>query len=254
MDLLLSEHLQGSRMLRIWLPPEYYTDPKATFDVLYMHDGQNCFDASTSSIGREWRIDETLTKLIKEGRVRPLVVVAIDHGGKARMDEYTFTKDTARNAGGKGEQFQKFLLEEVMPFVERNYRVKSEPQHTFIGGSSLGGLNALELSRRNPGVFGGVIAMSPALQFNSESFTTSLEAGQPPFKGPRVWLDMGTKETMSGGNSEKFVAMTKRLGTALKGAGIDHQLMIAEGAEHNESAWAERFPEAIRYVTGEPVK
>ncbi|HYE63239.1 MAG TPA: alpha/beta hydrolase-fold protein [Phycisphaerales bacterium] len=248
MDLLLSEHLKGSRMLRVWLPPSYYKDPQATFDVLYMHDGQNCFDAATSTIGKEWRIDETLTQLITAGKVRPMVVVAIDHGGKARTDEYSFAPDTQRNAGGKGDVYGKFLLEEVMPFIASNYRVKGGPEHTFIGGSSLGALVSLELARRHPGVFGGVIAMSPALQWDNESLTAALEKSQSPFKGPRVWLDMGTREAMAGGTSEKFVAMAQRLSAVLKGAGIEHKLTIADGAEHNEGAWAERFDDAILYL------
>src|SRR4051812_12843412 len=75
-----SAHLHGSRVIRVWLPPNYDRDKEARFAVLYMHDGQNCFDRGTSAYGNEWEIDETLTKLIGEKIVPPIIVVGIDNG------------------------------------------------------------------------------------------------------------------------------------------------------------------------------
>jgi len=251
MDNFYSPVLGGSRMLRVWLPPNYFTDPKAKFDVLYMHDGQNCFDASTSTIGKEWRLDETLTAMIKKGEVRPMVVVAIDHGGADRINDYTYDADNGR--GGKGATYAKFLLDEVKPFVESNYRVKSGPEHTFIGGSSLGGVISLDIARRHPKTFGGVIAMSPALWWNGESLTKAVEKDADGLAGTRVWLDIGTKES-AGAGPEKYVAAAKAMDKALQAAKIPAKLTVTEGGEHNEGAWAERFPDAIRYITAAPAK
>ncbi len=77
---LLSKSLNQPRIIRVWLPPNYDADSNSRFPVLYMHDGQNCFDRVTSAFGNEWEIDETLTKLISEKRVPPLIVVGIDNG------------------------------------------------------------------------------------------------------------------------------------------------------------------------------
>ena len=155
-----SRSLKQPRIIRIWLPPGYDANTKAGYSVLYMHDGQNCFDRRTSAFGNEWEIDETLTKLIVEKRIPPIIVVGIDNGGANRINEMTYAAE-AKRGGGQGAGYAEFLLSEVKPFVEKTYRVKPGQTDTFIGGSSLGGLASLEIARRHPKTFGGVIAMSP---------------------------------------------------------------------------------------------
>src|SRR5205823_7376853 len=161
--------------------------------VLYMHDGQNCFDRATSAFGNEWEIDETLTKLIADKTIAPIIVVGIDNGLGKRMNEYTYVADAKRGGGG-AEVHEKFLLSEVRPLVEKTYRVEADKMHTFIGGSSLGGLNSLELARRNPDIFGGVIAMSPTVFWADHALLKAIEKDASSLSKARIWLDMGTAE------------------------------------------------------------
>ena len=237
--------LKQSRMIRVWLPPGYDTNLQASYPVLYMHDGQNCFDRATSAFGREWEIDETLMRLIADKAIPPIIVVGIDNGLTNRINEYTYDADARR--GGEGAKHAEFLLNEVKPFIEKTYRAKTGPAHRFIGGSSLGGVISLEVARRHPETFGGVIAMSPAIWWSNEALTAEIEKDAGGLAEARVWIDMGTREQM-GDEKDRFVENVRRLDAALTKHAVEHRLVIEDGAEHNEPAWARRFPGAITYL------
>lgn len=264
-----SHALKQSRKIRVWLPPSYDTDKDARYDVLYMHDGQNCFDRATSAFGNEWEIDESLTRLIAEKKIPPIIVVAIDNGLANRINELTYAAD-AKLGGGQAADYTDFLLSEVMPFVERTYPTNTGPAHTYLGGSSLGGLASFEIARRHPGTFGGVIAMSPALFWADEALTRDIERDPGGLRNTRVWLDMGS---MEGGiinqaqtpgeaksaasdaagqpdnSNSRLVTAAHRLDEALSKHNIRHRLTIdADHPHHNEPAWAARFPQAAEYL------
>ncbi len=272
-----SRNLKQSRTIRVWLPPGYDATSNARYDVLYMHDGQNCFDRATSAFGNEWEIDESLTKLIAAREVPPLIVVGIDNGLANRISELTFTAE-AKRGGGQAAAYTAFLLEEVKPFIERTYRTNTGPAHTFLGGSSLGGLISLEIARRHPSTFGGVIAMSPALLWADEALTGEIERDPAGLRDTRVWLDMGTREGGYLANSNartadpagakamrapetvnavddpnaRIVAAARRLAAALSKHHIAHRFTVdVDHPAHNEPAWAARFPAAIRYLVKE---
>ena len=254
---LESAALSAKRTVRVWLPPGYDANAGTKYGVLYMHDGQNCFDRTTSAFGNEWKIDETLTELIEANVIRPIIVVGIDNGGMKRISELTFAADSKKDGGyggGRGDSYAQFLLEEVRPFIEKTYRVNTSKDHTFIGGSSLGGLASLEIARRYPNEFAGVIAMSPSLWWNDKSLTKAIEQDAGGLMSTRIWLDMGTCETGDANATERnaaYVEDTKRFARALTTRGVEHRVDIAEDAQHNEAAWAERFPDAIRYLLGD---
>lgn len=253
-----SKALAGPRAIRVWLPPGYDANSKTGYSILYMHDGQNCFDRATSAFGNEWQIDETLTKLIKQKRIPPLIVVGIDNGLANRINELTYSSDPKRG-GGNADQYAKFLLTEVKPFVDKTYRTQSDPSHTFLGGSSLGGLMSLEIARRHPNTFGGILVMSPTLWWNHGSVIDEVANAPAGLSGTRVWLDMGTREGATTSKTashsteaEDNLTAVKRLGDALSKQHIEHRLTIdADHPEHNESAWAARFPQAIEYLLNE---
>ena len=245
----------AARTIRVWLPPGYDAQPAARFPVLYLQDGQNCFDRATSTYGSEWQVDETLTRLIADHTVPPLIAVGIDNSGADRIGEYTFAADP-RDGGGGGAVYADLLLHHIMPFVEQSYRVEVGPADTFIGGSSLGALVSLEIARRFPGTFGGVLAMSPALWWDDQTTTDELEKDPAGLAGTRVWIDIGTREVVAlpeagpmDTQNQRALGEAFRLDVVLSSRGIEHRLTVDEGAQHNESAWARRFPAAIVYLT-----
>lgn len=241
-----SKSLESSRTLRVWLPAEYESHPDARYPVLYQLDGQACFDVSTSAFGREWQIDETLTDLIGHGKIPPMIVVGVDNMSANRINEYTFAVDAKRGGGG-GERHMAFLTDEVIPFINQTYRTQEGRSHTFLGGASLGGLVSLEIATRHPETFGGVIAMSPSIWWADRAIVRHLEQNASQLEKTRIWIDMGTAEG-SADDAASNVKDARQVDAVLTAHHVEHHLEIAEGAEHNESAWAKRFPEAIQYL------
>ncbi len=241
-----SKTLGRQRTIRVWLPADYEANPTQRYPVLYMHDGQNCFDRATSAFGNEWKIDETLTKLSDDRKVPPMIVVGIDNGGAARTSEYTFVADE-KYGGGQGERYANFLLDEVRPVINQTYRTQMGRENTFVGGSSLGGLVSIEIANRHPDVFGGAIVMSPSLWWANHAIIDDLAKDASRLRDTRLWIDMGTREG-SAETAASNVDLAREVDSILTKARIEHRLQIAEGAQHDEPAWATRFPDAIEYL------
>ena len=220
--------------------------------MFYLHDGQNVFDAATSLAG-EWRADETAKLLIQQNKIAPVILVGIDNNSR-RIDEYTITRDERRGAGGRGAAYARFVAEEVKPFIDKTYRTNASAAHTGVGGSSLGGTISLEILRAYPQTFGRCAVISPAAWWNDGEMLKRLE-GETDLswaKGKKIWLDCGTKEGEAD-QHEKYVDSVKRLAAVLKKAGLregkDYRVVIVDGAEHNESAWAKRFGEVLMFLS-----
>ena len=234
----------GGRTIRVWLPPGYSAGD-ARYPVLYMHDGQNLFDAATSAFGVEWQVDETLTRLIEAKTIPPIVVVGIDNAGAARIDEYTVTQDKGR--GGAGDAYERFVVDLVKPHVDARFRTKADRANTFVGGSSLGGLISLDIIHRFPDLFGGAIALSPSLWWFDESLTKDFER-TPLRDGAHVSIEMGRREGDDVNARLEYVAQAERLGRALKGMHVTYNVAIQVDGEHNEASWAQQFPGAIQVL------
>ena len=137
-----SQFLPTAHDVIVYLPPGYDSDKRTRYPVLYMQDGQNLFDDATA-FSQEWRLDETAQALITDGVIEPLIIVGIYNAGAHRMDEYTPTRDRRRRAGGKASHYGRMLVEELKPFIDREYRTLPGAASTGVGGSSLGGLVSL---------------------------------------------------------------------------------------------------------------
>jgi enterochelin esterase-like enzyme len=240
-----SRFLRNKRDLIVYLPPGYDQLPARPFPVLYLHDGQNLFDGSTSFIpGMDWHVGQTADYGINQGLIAPLVIVGIYNAGKQRLGEYTPTR-VPRLGGGRANRYAKFLLEEVQPFVRKSYRVLDGPQNTGIGGSSLGGLVSLYLGLRMPEIFGRIAALSPSVWWN-QRVILRFAAAAPTNPTPRIWLDAGTRE---GGRTvedvERFRDVLLSKGWQL---GRDLHYQRVEGAEHNEAAWAARVGPFLQFL------
>lgn len=249
-----SKILKNERTLVVYVPPGYEKEKSERYPVLYMHDGQNLFDAGSSFIGVEWQADETVERLIKEGKIPPIIVVGI-YNNAERMNEYTPTRDAGRQGGGRGAKYARFVIEEVKPFIDKTYRTKPGREDTAIAGSSLGGLISLYMGVEHGDVFSKVGVISPALMWDEASLLKKIEAKPEVLKRLRVWLDMGTKEGVTLGSFSLALTYTERLTKAMtKGGlkdGVDYKYVEAEGAVHNEGAWAERFDQVLVFLYGE---
>lgn len=239
-----SRFLRNQRDLIVYLPPGYDEQPDRRFPVLYLHDGQNLFDGATSFIpGMDWHVGQTADQCIYEGRVEPLIIVGM-YNTKARIREYTPTQ-VPKLGGGRADRYAKFLIEEVKPFIEREYRALPGRENIGIGGSSLGGLVSLYLGLKLPNIFGKIAALSPSVWWNQRVMLRFAEAAEV-YPHPRIWLDIGTRE------GPRIVQDVEQFRDVLlqKGWRLEQDLHYEriEGAEHNEAAWAQRVGPFLQFL------
>jgi predicted alpha/beta superfamily hydrolase len=242
-----SEILGNERPVVVYLPPGYEAESERRYPVLYMQDGQNLFDGSTSFIpGNYWHLKETADTLIREGSIEPLIIVGVYNAGERRIAEYTPTVDPNFKVGGAADLYGRMLVEELMPFIDANYPTKTGRGNTGVGGSSLGGLVSLYLGLTRADAFGHVVAMSPSIWWNDCYLLRRLDELTPAGLRPKVWLDAGTRE---GANT---VCHAEALRDALveRGFAADAEVkfMRAEGARHCEQDWAHRVHHALRFA------
>jgi enterochelin esterase-like enzyme len=249
-----SRVFRNTRFLRVWLPPGYDDAQNADrrYPILYLNDGQNLFEPATAFAGIEWQVDETADRLIRDGAVPPMIIVGMDNTGKDRAREYMPHRSVhPMILRVQGRYYPNFLTKEVMPFVERNYRVATGPENTGLGGSSLGALIALYTAMARPELIGRLLLESPALWVSGrQAIKQSREVRIWP---ERIFLAMGTAETGSPERNRSLVDDVRELAAILRRAVLSEKrlrLVIEDGAGHNEAAWAERFPEALQFLFG----
>jgi predicted alpha/beta superfamily hydrolase len=248
-----SETLGNTRDILVYLPPSY-AEANRTYPTLYMHDGQNLFDAATSFAG-EWRVDDALEQLASEGI--EAIVVGVPNTGVQRMAEYSPFRDP-RFGGGRAADYLDFIIETVRPLVDEAFRTTGDREATATIGSSMGGLFSLYAFFARPDVFGAVGAVSPSVGFARGAMMDYLAAAK--FVGGRIYLDVGTHEGRpkdrdplqlrdDPGGYVRMVRASRDLLVA-KGYRESRDLLYVEdeGGIHNEAAWAERFPPLIRFL------
>jgi predicted alpha/beta superfamily hydrolase len=244
-----SNFLPANRDVLVYLPPGYETDVDRHYPVLYLHDGQNLFDGATSFVpGQEWRLDETAESLIRAGRVQPIIIVGIYNAGSHRVDEYTPTQERRTGHGGRADLYARLLVEELKPFIDSHYRTQKDASHTALGGSSLGGLATLYIGITRPRTFGKLAVMSPSVWWDKRTILDDVRhlTAKPAL---RVWLDVGTAE---GNNPGGILTDVRKLRDFMirKGwrLGDDLAYVEAQGAGHNESAWAARVGAMLEFL------
>jgi len=241
-------------VLRVWLPSEYSKPENKLkkYPVLYLLDGQNLFDKCTSYIGVEWHVDETISRLIKEGKMPPVIVVGLDNAGDKRAKEYLPFDDpfNPEGAGTQGKLFPQFLRHDVMPYIKAHYRIKMGSENTAIGGSSYGGIAALNVTINDPLLASKVLIESPSLQVGNGAFLR--ESVNLVHSSPRIYLGVGTNETKRKKINNEMLAgvhvLAENLSSSFNSPAV--QLNIGKGESHNESAWSRRLPQALIFLYG----
>lgn len=243
----------STRDLLVWLPAGYHDAANAGRDypVLYMFDGQNLFEQLPGVPG-EWMIDETLTELIESGRVEPMIVVGIPHAGEHRIREF-MPFGSYKGIDGDGKACMDWVVREVVPKINRAFRVSLDRESTAIGGASLGGAMALYGSTAYPDVFGKALIESLPMIGREPVMEYIGEASRFPIK---YFMGMGDSEVgmdpADRNRNAEYVQWAKEVDRALSRSaklGNDaHVLVIGDEHVHNETAWADRFSQAAEFL------
>lgn len=230
-----SDNLNNERDIIVWLPPSYRIKTGKHFPVLYMHDGQNIMDPKTSFSGSDWRVDETLTKLIRKEKIREIIVVGI-YNTKDRLEEYSDTK--------KGCKYMRFITEELKPLIDSEYRTLTDRENTAVMGSSMGGLISFLIAWNYPEVFSKTACLSSSFYYHNDKAISAVSNYSGPKKNIKIYLDHGEDGLVKG--QKMFCTLTKK-GYLI---GKDVNYYYAPGAEHNENAWADRLERPLLFFFG----
>jgi len=247
---LPSLHLGLTRRLTVWFPRARWRKFER-YPVLYLNDGQNLFDPARAFAGNTWQIAETAKRLVRTGRIPPLVIVGIDHGGVRRGREFLPVEDSLYpgTAEPLGREYAEFVTREVVPFIARTYPVRRGPANTGFGGSSYGAIAALNTAMIKPGTFGRLLVESPSLYVGNKYM---LRRASGVSRWPsRIFLGVGTAETRSVERNQETVANVLELEQILRRGGLGPRrlrLVVDDGATHSEGAWANRFPQALEFL------
>lgn len=263
----------GARNVDIWLPEGYNRNKK--YAVLYMHDGQMLFDATITWNRQSWDADDVAAKLMQEGKVQNFIFVGIWNIGKTRHADYfpqkpfeslapeqkDFISKQLQPVGQPDEVFQpvsdnylKFLVTELKPFIDKKYAVYTDRKHTFIAGSSMGGLISMYAICEYPQVFGGAACMSTHwpgifLMENNpipDSFVDYLKKNLPDPKSHKIYFDYGDQTL-----DAMYPPLQKKVDERMKGRGFTYKnwkTLFFPGKDHSEKSWNERLNIPLEFL------
>lgn len=262
------------RSIYVLLPSGYYENPEKSYPVFYMQDGQNLWDSAKCNFNG-WKVDTTSAELTSDGEMEPIIIVGIENASDERAKEYVgFSTGWGTNIDGVeglvqtnmsySLAYEDFVINEVIPFVNENYRTLTDRENTAIGGSSYGAGVSLFLGFRNPDVFGKIAALSGGnrpYNYNNGSYDFSanpyfpyvylIENNVIDSTDFKVWLDCG-----DGGGSQydidfAFLPFTQQMHAHMLDLGYaeGENLFYTEAVgKHNEGAWAKRMPDVFKFL------
>ncbi len=214
----------------IWLPPSYDPLLTKTYPVLYMHDGQNVFDPLTSSFQIDWQLDETADSLIKAGEIEEIIIVGIYN---------TFNRYAEYSPNDTGYLYMKFIVEELKPMIDKNYRTKPGREYTATGGASMGGLISLMLAWEHSETFSMAACLSPAFLYRNFNYVITVAEYEGDKKPIKLYIDNGG-DALDNFLQPGIDLMLEELKNKGFMQGEDIIWFKVENAVHSERAWSER--------------
>jgi len=264
----------AKRNVDIWLPQDY--DLHKKYAVLYMQDGQMLYDSNTTWNKKSWMIQNAISKLIMDQKIKEVIVVGIWNGDKRRHSEYfpkkpfeSLTKEKQKviydgvrtknvsvfnNYEINSDNYLKFIVEELKPYIDSHFATNTKPNYTFIGGSSMGGLISMYAICEYPKVFGGAICMSthwPGI-FEMENnpipdaFVQYLETNLPNPKNHKLYFDCGDKTL-----DANYPPLQKKVDEVMRNKGYSAKNWMTKyftNQEHSEVAWSGRVAIPLAFI------
>ena len=232
--------LNKHRKVFALLPKGYWTSTKR-YPVLYLQDGQNLFDES-APFGT-WGVDKHMARMMERG-IGDFIVIAIDHGGKDRISEFSPYKNFSLGHG-EGRKYVEFIEQTLKPYIDTHFRTKPERESTGIGGSSMGGLISIYAGLMFPNTFGKLLIFSPSLWISPKIYFDAIEF-QKALR-TKIYLYAGGSESKSMiPNIRKFKEIFEKRG--LGSDFIEFNLSLDSKGKHNEKQWSNEFPRAVEWL------
>lgn len=266
------------RNVYVWLPENYTKSKK--YSVVYMSDGQNLFDAGKMFNHQEWGVDETFGVLLAEGKIQNCIVVGVASIFSSRSQElfpqdiYDLYSDELKEYSKNkhlgeddllGNNYLKFIVEELKPFIDATYSTRKDKNHTFHIGSSMGGLISSYAVAKYPDVFGGAGCLST----HSVLYITNYDAEQDFIDSAnkfyvdylknnlkpnscKLYMDRGDQTL-----DAQYPKYQDRIDQMFKDAGWDDAHFVSKvfpGHSHVENSWADRLHIAVLYLLGKKAK
>ena len=266
-----------SRHVDVWVPDGYSDNKK--YAVLYMHDGQMLFDPETTWNKKAWNVDDTASALLEKNKVKDFIVVGVWNGGKTRHldyfpqkpfeslseEELSELKKQLKKANVQGaenfypnsDDYLKFLVEELKPFIDQNYNVYTDPENTFVAGSSMGGLISMYAICEYPEIFSGAACMSThwpgthSLENNPipEAFYNYLDKNLPDPENHKFYFDCGDQSL-----DALYPELQKQVDKIMVKNGFDEDNWLTRyfpGEKHSEVYWEKRFHIPLEFLLAE---
>ncbi len=256
------------RPIDVWLPENYSKDKK--YAVLYMHDGQMLFDATTTWNKQEWKVDEWASRLINEGKTKDFIVVAIHNISEIRWQDLfpqkafnyidESIKDSLVDIAGKGnfklngDNYLKCLVKEIKPLIDKQYSVHTDKSNTYVMGSSMGGLMSMYAVSEYPEIFGGAGCLSThwvgarPVEDNPypDAIFRYMNNSFPKAGSHKVYFDYGNKTL-----DKHYPQYASKVDGILKEKGYteeDSKNLFFEDTEHSENSWNQRLDRPLEFL------
>jgi enterochelin esterase-like enzyme len=265
----------ASRNIDIWIPANY--DEKKKYAVLYMQDGQNLYDTNTTWNHQSWEVDDVLTKLMQTQVIQDVLVIGIWNGQQRRHAEYfpqkpfesllpaekdSITAELQKAGRTKdgftpvSDKYLQFLVNELKPYIDSTYSTFTDQQHTFIAGSSMGGLISLYAICEYPKVFGGAACFSThwpgtfRVDNNPvpDAFVRYMRDHLPDPASHRLYFDYGDQ-----GLDALYPPLQSKVDAVMKAKGFSEKNWITRyfpGENHSEQAWNKRLHIPMLFLFG----
>jgi predicted alpha/beta superfamily hydrolase len=270
----LNSNYVPKRKIDVWLPIGYNANKK--YSVLYMQDGEMLFDTSITWNKKSWLVQDPITKLVKENKIKEVIVVGIWNGGERRHSEYfpqkpfemlsLDQKATIKEAVRKNNasvfnnhevnsnNYLKFIVEELKPYIDKNFSTNSNANNTFIAGSSMGGLISMYAICEYPNVFGGAICMSthwPGI-FEMENnpipaaFLQYLNEKLPSAQNHKLYFDCGDQTL-----DALYPPLQNKVDELMRKKGYTQKSWMTKyftNQDHSEVAWSGRVDIPLQFM------
>lgn len=244
----------GKRIFDVWVPADYSAAQK--YPVIYMHDGQNLFDPALAYNSMDWGVDETMQRIIAEGKARPAIVVGIwssDSRPKEFSPERAFNENNAdpkkykMPPGTGSDNYLRFIVEELKPFIDKNYSTLSDRENTFVIGSSMGALMSLYAISEYPEIFGAAACMSTHFPLGDGVMVDYMEKYLPSPETHRLYFDFGTidLDTEYKKYQERADKIVEKKGFVKD---INWKTINFQGDGHNEYFWRRRINVPLEFL------